>query len=122
VPAADGALRLAELASRCQQAYGQVAQVWGEPERSIRKVATCSGAGAEVIPQVLQSGADCLITGEVRYHEALALAEAGVALIELGHDISELPYRQYLRAALIDAGFPAKHLVVLGPAASWWHP
>ncbi|NLG10592.1 MAG: Nif3-like dinuclear metal center hexameric protein [Coriobacteriaceae bacterium] len=120
VSAEGKALTLDELASRYRQAFGQVARVWGEKGKLISKVATCSGSGGDLLANVLNSDADCYVTGELRYHEALALTEAGVALIELGHDISELPYRDYLQSALLQAGFPAERMMVVGPAASWW--
>ena len=120
VPANGTAPTLDEFANRYRLAFGQVARIWGEKDQPLGKVAVCSGSGSDLLTNVLNSDADCYVTGELRYHEAIALSEAGLALIELGHDISELPYRDYLRSALLQAGFPAESMVVLGPAASWW--
>jgi len=111
---------LEELAARYRQAFGQVARVWGEKQKTVQRVAICSGSGSEPLSAVLNSGVDCYVTGELRYHEALALTEAGAALIELGHDISELPYRSYLQSALLEAGVPEEEIVILGPATNWW--
>ena len=121
IPSNGVALTLQELAERYTKAFGQLARVWGERDRFIKEIAVCSGSGSDLVTDVLKSDADCYVTGELRYHEALALTEAGVALIELGHDISELPYRHYLRAALEAAGFPPERLLILGPSATWWH-
>ncbi len=121
-PLSGEAVSLRELVRRYKEAFGLVAKVWGNPEKPLRLLATCSGGGGSLVQRVINTGADCYVTGEVAYHEALALAAADVALIELGHDRSELPYCQYLYNALISAGIDASMLHMLGPTASWWQP
>lgn len=111
---------LHELVHRYKETFGLVAKVWGDPEKPVRLLATCSGGGGSLVERVINTGADCYVTGEVAYHEALALAGAEVALIELGHDRSELPYRTFLYNTLFSAGIDASMLQALGPTASWW--
>jgi len=113
---------LAELAQRYEEAFEAVARVWGDPEARIDVLATCSGGGGELVGRVISSEADCYVTGELPYHQALELAAAGIALIELGHDRSELPYRFYLRDTLLTAGIAADRLHILEPTVSWWQP
>jgi putative NIF3 family GTP cyclohydrolase 1 type 2 len=115
-----GFIMLGELASACQQSLGRVAKVWGDPAKPLFSVAVCSGGASEVVPDVVRAGVDCFITGELRHHEALYLADENIALIELGHDVSELPYRFELHKALVAAGFPPSDIVVLEPSAAWW--
>jgi putative NIF3 family GTP cyclohydrolase 1 type 2 len=117
-----GYIGLGELANSYQQAFGRVAKVWGDSARPLFSVAVCSGGAGEVIPDVVKAGVDCFVTGELRHHEALYLADEGIALIELGHDISELPYRFELRRTLVAAGFPSSDIVVFEPSATWWQP
>jgi putative NIF3 family GTP cyclohydrolase 1 type 2 len=117
-----GYVELGELVHACQQAFGRVAKVWGDPAKPLFSVAVCSGGAGEVVPEVIGAGVDCFITGELRHHEALYLADGNIALIELGHDISELPYRFELRRTLIAAGVPLDDVVVLEPSATWWQP
>ncbi len=63
----------------------------------IRTVALCGGSGGEFIPDAIAAGADCYVTGEIRYHDYF---EAGnCMLVALGHYESEqyaidLLYRQ----------------------------
>jgi dinuclear metal center YbgI/SA1388 family protein len=111
---------LKELAERYDNEFGAVAKVWGNPESKIKKLATCSGAGAELAQLVAQAGVDCYVTGEAPHHVAWGLHEAGVALIELGHDVSELPYRKYIYEALISAKVKKENIEILDPTAIWW--
>jgi putative NIF3 family GTP cyclohydrolase 1 type 2 len=113
---------LGELADAYQQAFGAVCKVWGDPARPISAVAVCSGGAGEVAPDVVRAGVDCFVTGELRHHEAVWLADENIALIELGHDISELPYRFELQKALVTVGFPPSDIVILEPSATWWQP
>ncbi|MCL1846662.1 MAG: Nif3-like dinuclear metal center hexameric protein [Coriobacteriia bacterium] len=115
-------ITLGELAASYQQSFGGVAKVWGDPAKPVFTVATCSGGASEVVSEVIAAGVDCFVTGELRHHEALYLSDSNIALIELGHDLSELPYRYYLRESLVTGGFPASDIVVLEPSATWWQP
>ena len=56
-------------------------------ESLIRTVALCGGSGGEFIPDAIAAGADCYITGEIRYHDYFE-AE-GRMLVALGHYESE---------------------------------
>lgn len=113
---------LGELARDYKQSFGRVAKVWGDADKPVFKVAVCSGGAGEVVEEAIAAGVDCFVTGELRHHEALYLLDCGVALIELGHDVSELPYRYYLREALVLGGFDAADIVILEPSAVWWQP
>ena len=122
-PAAGRAfITLGELAENYRRSFSRVAKVWGDPQKPLFTIAACSGGAGEVIPDVLAAEVDCFVTGEVQHHEALKLEEADVALIELGHDISELSYRYYIQRALVSAGFPADDIIILEPTAKWWQP
>jgi dinuclear metal center YbgI/SA1388 family protein len=118
----QGFVLLETLVCAYRQAFGRVAKVWGDPAKPLFSVAVCSGGAGEVVPEVVSAGVDCFVTGELRHHEALYLADENIALIELGHDVSELPYRFVLREALARVGFPPGDIVILEPSAAWWQP
>lgn len=61
----------------------------GDPDRLIRKVAICAGAGGSLLPEAIAAKADLFITGELRHHDALAAAAAGVSVIATLHSNSE---------------------------------
>lgn len=54
-------------------------------------VAVCGGSGADLIAAARRSGASLYVTGEIKYHQAQAAAQMGLAVIEVGHFYSERP-------------------------------
>ena len=68
--------------------------------RPVRKIALCSGAGAEYIARAARLGADCYLTGDVRYHDAQHAAALGIHLIDAGHFATEFPIAAALAARL----------------------
>ncbi len=63
----------------------------GSPALSVRRVALCSGSGAGLLEAFLASDADCFLAGDLRYHDARAIEEAGRGLLDVGHFASEHP-------------------------------
>ena len=61
----------------------------GEPATRIHKVALCSGSGASLLREAVRAGADCLVTGDVKYHDARDAQDQGIAVIDAGHFPSE---------------------------------
>jgi len=59
--------------------------------RPVRKVALCSGSGAEFIQRAAFLGADAYVTGDVKYHEAQQAVELGMHVIDAGHFGTEFP-------------------------------
>lgn len=51
----------------------------------IQKVALCSGSGADYLESALAVGADALLTSEVKQHEYLNAAAAGISIFDAGH-------------------------------------
>lgn len=82
---------LRELADRCKAALGveHVTYV-GDPGRRLTKVAVCGGsAGSDLVAEALFRGAEALVCGEFKYHDALFARQQGVAVIAAGHDATE---------------------------------
>jgi dinuclear metal center YbgI/SA1388 family protein len=61
----------------------------GEPARPLTKVALCGGSGASLVREAARQGADLLVTGDVKYHEALDAQALGLALMDAGHFATE---------------------------------
>lgn len=57
----------------------------GDPMRAVRRVAVCTGSGAGLMSDALKVGADVLLTGDVKYHEAMEVLDQGFSLVDAGH-------------------------------------
>lgn len=58
---------------------------WTVGTSDVRTVAVVSGAGGDFWPQAQAAGADCLVTGELRHHEALDAQQAGMSVVAATH-------------------------------------
>ena len=98
-------------------------RVWGSLSTSVHRVATATGSAGSLVPAALRSGADVLVAGEVRYHDAQAAAAAGLCVVEIGHDVSEWPLVPVLADAVARVpGLNGESILVDPPAAGWWTP
>jgi hypothetical protein len=97
---------LSELAKRAQQTLSaSTVQVVGDLSRPVRTVAVACGAAGEFLGDAIEQKADVFLTGEVRFHEALAARNAGIGLILPGHYATERPAVEEL-AVQLAAQFP----------------
>ena len=53
------------------------------------RIAVAAGAGGELLEDAIAAGAQVLVTGEVRHHEALSAARRGVTILATLHSNSE---------------------------------
>ncbi len=114
----DGAT-LGDLAGHVSAALGVSCRVWGDAARPVGRIAVANGSTGSLMADALRQ-ADTLIAGEVRYHDALAAAASGLAIVEAGHDTTEWPLvrvlAEYVRKAVGDAVAVTEE----PPAAGWW--
>lgn len=54
-----------------------------------KKLFIIAGSGKGMIDEISKSGATCVITGELGYHDMLDLKARGISAICIGHDLSE---------------------------------
>jgi dinuclear metal center YbgI/SA1388 family protein len=98
---------LAEFAALVKSALGAaVVQTVGDGNRSIRTVALACGAAGEFLMDAIGQDADVFLTGEMRFHDALAAEAADIAVVLPGHYATERPGVEDL-AAQIGAEFPS---------------
>ena len=113
---------LAQLAAQAALTFGSTPRVWGDPARWISRVATATGSAGGLLGDIQDSGADALVAGEVRYHDALTAMASGLGgIIELGHDVSEWPLVPILADAVRTA-YPDIPIRVDPPHSVWWTP
>ncbi len=56
-------------------------------QKYIKRAAFCAGSGSEFIGEAQELGADCLITGDLKFHTAL---DSRIMLFDIGHFESEI--------------------------------
>ena len=55
--------------------------------RELKKIAFCAGSGSEFINDAQEFGADCLVTGDLKFHTAL---DSEIVVYDIGHFESEV--------------------------------
>lgn len=61
----------------------------GDAQKLVRRVAVCAGAGGDLLGAAISLKADLFVTGELRHHDALRAARAGLTVICTLHSNSE---------------------------------
>jgi len=75
-------------------------RLMGSGNAMIRKIGLCSGGGSEEWIRASQSGCDAFLSGEIKHHHALALADRGIIGLECGHFATEEPGIRALASSL----------------------
>ncbi len=87
--AAEGTT-VAALARRAGAALGvRHVHIVGAADRPAGRVGIICGSGGDCIPQVMRWACDTLLTGEIKLHQAIEAAAAGLAVVAVGHHASE---------------------------------
>lgn len=73
-------------------------RIVGDHSRIIQTVALCSGSGTSLLREAARAGADLLLTGDVKYHDAREAETLGMALLDAGH----FPTEQLMVSAVCD--------------------
>ena len=67
----------------------------------IRRVALTTGSGASLIKEI---DADCFLTGDIKYHDAMEAKVLGLSMIDIGHFESERYFGEILEVYLKNLG------------------
>jgi dinuclear metal center YbgI/SA1388 family protein len=109
-------LSLADFARRLSRDLGVPGlRFVGDPEARVSKVALCGGSGASLMRRAVRAGADVLVTGDVKYHDARDAEALGLALVDAGHFGTEIimveGVTERLGRMLAEAGYGACDVV-----------
>jgi dinuclear metal center YbgI/SA1388 family protein len=63
--------------------------VAGSMDATVSRVAVCAGSGGDLLGAAIASGADALVTGELRHHDVLRATAANVCVVCTRHSASE---------------------------------
>ena len=97
------ALSAEALAAQLSLALGDTVRVLGPGNRTVSCLGLCSGGGGGEWEQAAALGCDAFLSGEIRHHHALAMADAGIVAFECGHAATERPGILVLADALQNA-------------------
>lgn len=64
-------------------------RVVGDLGTQVSKVAVCGGSGGNLLSAAAFKGAQVLLTGDIKYHEARDAQDLGLNMIDAGHDLTE---------------------------------
>lgn len=99
-------ITLREAVIRTKKGFGlDIVKVYGDPDRIIRKVAVCTGAGKSMIEECIKEKCDLLITGDITYHAALDAHERDLCIIDATHFKTEIIFVD-LVCGFFDMNFP----------------
>jgi dinuclear metal center YbgI/SA1388 family protein len=79
-------------------------RVAGHPDRAVRRVAVCGGAGDFLLDTVRGTDADVYVTSDLRHHPASEFREHdGPALVDVAHWAAEWTWLPVVQAKLVEA-------------------
>ena len=76
---------LGAFARRVETLLQTRANIAGNTERHVRRIAVLGGSGASAILPAVAEGADVLLTGELKHSDAIDAATLGLGLVVAGH-------------------------------------
>ena len=98
--------RLSELLSIIKSQFGaETLGLVGDASRSVQTIGIACGSAANFLTAARKAGCDLFITGEARFHDCLAARTMGLAMILLGHYVSERFAMEQL-AVILGESFP----------------
>lgn len=110
-----------DLAAHCALKLNTQPTIWAphfDLNSSVSRAVYCSGSTGDLGELAIAQRLDCIICGECGYHKCLELSEAGVGVILLGHDASELPFAHLLADTISEAS-PDICITVLDEPRRW---
>ncbi len=79
-------------------------RVAGDPDRAVRRVAVCGGAGDFLLDTVLRSDVDVYVTSDLRHHPAGEFLEQdGPALVDVAHWAAEWTWLPVVQRRVVEA-------------------
>lgn len=94
-------LTLAGFARRAaKQLDCRTARFVGRPRMKVSQVIVSPGSGAFLLESLTDHAGTVLVTGDVKYHQAQQALDLGLAILDLGHYATELPWVNELTSLL----------------------
>ncbi|MGL4914075.1 MAG: Nif3-like dinuclear metal center hexameric protein [Romboutsia sp.] len=75
-------------------------RIVGDLDSKINKVAAVTGSGADMVKKAQRSGADVIITGDIKYHDAQDALDIGMNVVDCGHFDTEDVFKDAMKRFL----------------------
>lgn len=75
-------------------------QIYGDPDRVVRRAAISSGSGKSMIKHAVLAGADVLVTGDIDHHNGIDAVADGLALVDAGHYGTEYIFIDHVKRVM----------------------
>jgi len=83
-------MSLQQILRKVKAATGaKAAGIIGPDKKNIRTAAVCAGSCGKLVFDAIAAQADLYLTGELKHHQALAVAQSKMTCVCLGHSVSE---------------------------------
>lgn len=86
-----------QLQSHLKKKLGMETLKVTEAKKEIKTVALTTGSGMSLLGNI---DADCFLTGDIKYHEAMDALSRGISLIDIGHYESEIHFTTLMEGLL----------------------
>ncbi|MEA3521604.1 MAG: Nif3-like dinuclear metal center hexameric protein [Campylobacterota bacterium] len=87
------------FAQKVEDAFGLKHLRMVKSHQHVKRVALCTGSGASLMRQI---DADCFLTGDIKYHDAMEAKSIGLSMLDIGHYESECFFSEILEKYLIN--------------------
>lgn len=103
---------LSKLCLRLKEEYGlDFVRCTGRSDKKVKKVGLCTGGGRSMTDDVIASGCDVYISGDLHYSDIRKLLFSGVDFIEIGHFNSEVCVTQIFKS-IINKAYPEIRTII----------
>lgn len=94
----DEEITLEELANKIKQTLNMdKIRLVGDLDNKIKRVALCTGAGSDLVKLSKIKGAQVLITGDMKYHDAQDALDMGMNVVDCGHFDTEDIFKDVMK-------------------------
>lgn len=100
----DVDIEFEEFAKNVSSAFGLPHAKCVKSKKDLKRVALTTGSGCSLLKSVK---ADCFLTGDIKYHDAMEAKSINLSLIDIGHFESERFFSQILHPYLKNLGLEA---------------
>lgn len=84
-------LKASEWAAHLSAVLHTTVRLMGDPDKTIARIGLCSGSGGDEWKKAKELGAEGFVSGEIKHHFALEMADDGITAFECGHFATEEP-------------------------------